>query len=142
MRMRRLLQQITLGLSLTGLLICTAVFAFIPANAAQLINLEEDGCSWCERWHQVVGLIPDNTRESKYTLLRRVDVHEDLPDDLSFVVKGGYTPTFILIDDDREIGRIRDYSGEESSCGLLAKKIRKRRRLAMSCHTSTLYRTQ
>jgi len=140
--MKRLLQRMTLGLGLTGLLICAAVFAIIPANAAQLINLEKDGCSWCERWHQVIGLIPDNTPESKYTPLRRVDVHEGLPNDLSFAVKGGYTPTFILIDDDRETGRIRDYSGEESSCGLLVKMIQKRRRLAMSCHASTLYRTQ
>ena len=96
-----------------------------PALAAQLVMLEEDGCSWCELWNEEVGVIYHKTPEGKRARLRRVDIHDALPDDLAFLVKGGYTPTFVLVDKGRELGRIRGYPGEDFFWGLLNKMLRR-----------------
>lgn len=86
---------------------------------------EEDGCPWCERWREEVGVIYNKTAEGKIAPVREVDILDPLPDDLKFLVKGKYTPTFVLIDKGKEIGRIRGYPGESFFWGLLAVLIEK-----------------
>ena len=95
------------------------------STAAELIMLEEDGCPWCELWRKEVGVIYSKTDEGKKAPLRVVDIHETLPDDLKFLTKGGFTPTFVLIDKGMEIGRIRGYPGESFFWGLLSQMIEK-----------------
>ena len=87
--------------------------------------LEEQGCSWCETWDREIGPIYPKTEEARRAPLRRVDIHERLPSDLAFLTKGSYTPTFILVDKGREIGRIRGYPGEDFFWGLLGLLIEK-----------------
>ena len=94
-------------------------------TAAELIMLEEDGCPWCELWRKEVGVIYSKTDEGKIAPLRIVDIHETLPDDLQFLTKGGFTPTFVLVDKGKEIGRIRGYPGESFFWGLLSQMIEK-----------------
>jgi hypothetical protein len=105
-----------------------AVFAvgFLWAGAAQtaqLVMLEESGCPWCERWNEEIGVIYHKTPEGKRARLRRIDIHAPLPDDLKFLVKGRYTPTFVLVENGREFGRIRGYPGENFFWGLLGKLL-------------------
>ncbi len=90
------------------------------ANSAELIMLEEEGCPWCDLWREEIGDVYAKTREGKAAPLRQVDIHDALPEDLQFLVKGGYTPTFVLIQDGKEYGRIRGYPGESFFWGLLA----------------------
>ena len=94
-------------------------------RAAELVMLEEHGCPWCERWNEEVGVIYHKTPEGKQAPLRRLDIHQPLPIDLRFLAKGGYTPSFILVDDGREIGRIRGYPGEDFFWGLLGQILKK-----------------
>jgi len=103
------------------LMISTVTSSF----AAELVMLEEDGCPWCELWREEVGGIYSKTEEGKVAPLRVVDIHDPLPDDLKFMVKGGFTPTFVLVDQGKEIGRIRGYPGESFFWGLLALMIDK-----------------
>lgn len=109
------------AVALTAILLatCPAVYA------AELIMLEEYGCPWCERWDEEVGVIYHKTPEGRRAPLRRVDIHERLPADIRFLSKGGYTPTFILVDDGREIGRIRGYPGEDFFWGLLGQLLKR-----------------
>ena len=51
--------------------------------------------------------------------MRRVDIHGDMPADLQFITGLVYTPTFVLVDKGKEIGRIRGYPGEDFFWGLL-----------------------
>ncbi len=83
------------------------------AGAAQLVMLEQAGCPWCEAWDREVGGIYPKTDEGRRAPLRRVDIHAPLPEDLRFLRKEYFTPTFVLVDDGRELGRIRGYPGEE-----------------------------
>ncbi len=87
--------------------------------------LEEDGCEWCEIWNTEIAPIYPKTTEGKRAPLRRIDMHSKLPSDLAFLNKGSYTPTFILVDGGREIGRIRGYPGEDFFWGLLGVLMKK-----------------
>ncbi|MEX3008121.1 transcriptional regulator [Hoeflea sp. TYP-13] len=102
------------------------LFSFMPsAWSAELLMLEQDGCVWCERWDEEIGDIYPKTDESKLAPLRRVDIDEKWPDDLQFVAREAFTPTFVLINDGEEIGRMRGYAGDEFFWVLLAEMLEK-----------------
>lgn len=86
---------------------------------------EQAGCGWCRKWDEDVGPVYAKTPEGQRAPLRRVDIHGEMPKDLLFVAVGSYTPTFVLIDAGREIGRIRGYPGEAFFWGLLGELIDK-----------------
>lgn len=80
--------------------------------AAELIMVEQAGCHWCARWNAEIAHIYPKTEEGARAPLRRVDLR-DLPDDIDFTSKPVFTPTFVLVDDGRELGRIEGYAGDQ-----------------------------
>jgi len=96
-----------------------------PANAAELIMFEQQGCSWCEQWDEDIGVVYFKTTEGKRAPLRRVDIHGKIPDDLKEIRSGRFTPTFVLVEDGKEVGRIRGYPGESFFWGLLNQMLAK-----------------
>lgn len=111
--------------ALFAAVLCLFAVSANGAVGAELIMLREDGCGYCEQWEEEVGVVYGKTAEGRRLPLRRVDIHDKLPADLEFLVKGGYTPTFIVVDKGREIGRIRGYPGEDFFWGLLAQLIKR-----------------
>lgn len=89
-----------------------ALFGAPPARAAELVMFERAGCVWCERWNAEVGGVYDKTEESRKAALRRVDLARGTPPDLSAVGAIVFTPTFVLVDKGKEIGRIEGYTDE------------------------------
>lgn len=84
-----------------------------PTFAAELLMFEEDGCIWCARWDAEVGPSYSSSREGEAAPLRRFDLRRDpLPDNLELSQRVRYTPTFVLVENDREIGRIIGYPGK------------------------------
>lgn len=113
---------------LAVVLTCIAFWSAAPdsaATAAELLMFEEDHCPWCERWQEEVGVVYDRTREGRQAPLRRIGIHDPLPASVTLVSRPRYTPTFILIDEGREIGRIEGYPGEDFFWGLLGKLLEK-----------------
>ena len=98
--------------SLVGAMFIALAVAHV--RAAELVMFEQAGCSWCEAFDRDIGLIYDKTDESARAPLRRVDITQALPADLSFIVVERLTPLFVLVDKGREIGRIRGYGGPEA----------------------------
>lgn len=98
----------------------SAMTVALPASAAELVMFEEAGCPWCIRWHQEVGEAYMHSAEGRRAPLRSVDAHGSRPRDLAFVKGVRATPTFVLVDDGREIGRIVGYPGADFFWGLLA----------------------
>jgi hypothetical protein len=90
-----------------------------PARAAELVLFENAYCPWCATFHHEVGAIYPKTDEGKRAPLRRVDTDKPIPSDLAFIERERLTPLFVLIDQGREIGRIRGYPGEDHFWGLL-----------------------
>lgn len=103
------------------------LFAFSASSlkAATLVMVEQDACSYCEAWNRDVGVVYDKTPEGSRAVLRRIDIHQPLPEDLDFITGLIFTPTFVLVDKGKEIGRIRGYPGEDFFWGLLQQLIEK-----------------
>lgn len=80
--------------------------------AAELLMVEQPGCYWCAKWNEEIAHIYPKTDEGKRAPLRRVDLR-DLPDDVAFTSSPVFTPTFVLVNDGQELGRIEGYAGDE-----------------------------
>ncbi|MEL6479093.1 MAG: thioredoxin family protein [Pseudomonadota bacterium] len=100
--------------------------AWAPAaSAAELVMVEETWCEWCERWNEEIGIVYHKTAEGKRAPLRRIDIHGAQPTDLTFDSRPRYTPTFILVENGQEVGRIEGYPGEDFFWGLLQRLLDK-----------------
>ncbi len=104
--------------------LATMLFAlawFLPVSAVAdtyLLMAEEDGCVWCARWNEEIAHIYPKTQEGQIAPLRRYDLHSESPD-VEMQQRVHFTPTFILVQDGREVGRIEGYPGEDFFWGLL-----------------------
>ena len=93
------------------------------AHAAELVMFEQKGCVWCQKFDREIAPAYDKTSEGKRAPLRRLDIAQPVPADLGFIGRERFTPVFVLIDEGREIGRIRGYPGDTFFWGLLANLI-------------------
>ena len=84
---------------------------------------EEPGCIWCARWLADIGPIYEKTGEGEAAPLRRVDITEPKPDDITIARPVNFTPTFILLVDGTEVSRIEGYPGEDFFWGLLGQML-------------------
>jgi hypothetical protein len=121
---RALLAPAALGLFLAAAL-GSGSFAQSSATAAELVMLERPGCAWCARWNREIAPIYPLTEEGRQAPLRRVDVTEPWPEDLEDVAGDRYTPTFVLVEDGREIARLRGYPGDNFFWPLLGEMLGK-----------------
>ena len=91
------------------------ILAMLPRLAQAdllLLMAEEDGCYWCQKWYDEIGIMYPKTVEGKIAPIWSFNIRTELPSvtlskDLIF------TPTFILTDNGQEIGRIEGYPGED-----------------------------
>ncbi|MCX2721120.1 transcriptional regulator [Roseibium salinum] len=116
---------LTLRFSLLAAVLFAAVHHSPPTVAAELIMLEQPGCVWCKRWNEEIGVAYAKTAEGRQAPLRRIDITDRWPDDLSAVARGRLTPTFILVEDGIEIDRLRGYPGEHFFWPLLTQMLDK-----------------
>ncbi len=106
-------------LFLLSLAITLLVFPVVSRAEMTLLMVEEDGCMWCARWDDEIAEIYPKTHEGKAAPLRRLDIRQATPDDIALEKPLYYTPTFILLDNGQEVGRIEGYPGEDFFWGLL-----------------------
>jgi hypothetical protein len=97
----------------------------IGAIGAELIMFEQAGCVWCETFNREVASVYPKTEEGQRAPLRRVNIDDPLPADLSFIAVERLAPLFVLVDKGREVGRIRGYPGEDHFWGLLGVLVKK-----------------
>ncbi len=80
--------------------------------AAELIMVEQQGCYYCLEWKDQLGNIYPKTPEGKYAPLKTIDITE--VDELEGLQRDViFTPTFVLMENDRELGRLEGYSSED-----------------------------
>jgi hypothetical protein len=109
------------SLALAAMLACLAPAVF--AAELELLMVEQPGCIYCARWNAEVAPEYPITAEGKAAPLRRIQLHAALPDGVTLTVPAVYTPTFILLADGVEQGRIEGYPGEDFFWPLLAGMI-------------------
>jgi thioredoxin-related protein len=94
------------------------------ARAAKLVMFEQAGCVWCEAFDREIAAVYDKTDKGTRAPLRRVDIAAMLPSDLAFIAVERITPLFVLVENGREIGRIRGYPCEDHFWGRLGVLIK------------------
>lgn len=83
------------------------------ASAVQLIMVEQPGCHYCEAWMDEIAPAYPKTAEGQFAPLLLRDLREGAPEGSRYARRVNFTPTFILMDDGEEIGRIEGYPGED-----------------------------
>lgn len=106
-------------------LLLSALMLLATAARAEmaLVMVEEPGCVWCAKWNKEVGPVYPKTDEGAQAPLRRIDIRDRPPDDMQFARDLHFTPTFVLMVDSVESGRIEGYPGEDFFWGLLGRLI-------------------
>ena len=109
--------------------ILTALLATVltaPAlRAMELVLVEQPGCIYCELFDRDIAPAYPKTAEGAFAPLRRVQIR-DLPRDVTFDMRPVLTPTFVLVDEGRELGRIEGYPGDEFFWPMLSELLREK----------------
>lgn len=112
-------------------LLAAALVAVLPAvslaGELELLMFEQPGCIYCAAWNAEIAPEYPLTEEGKAAPLRRLQLRETLPEGLELVSPPVFTPTFVLVDDGVEAGRIEGYPGEDffwPMLGLLLDKVK------------------
>src|SRR5690242_16671730 len=108
-----------------GLVLAALLLTPRLARSAELVMFEQPGCVWCDTFDREIGPVYSKTAEGQRAPLRRVNIDNPLPKDLSFLAVERLAPLFILVDKEHEVGRIRGYPGEDNFWGLLGVLIKK-----------------
>lgn len=85
--------------------------ALLPAqvSAAELIMVDDTTCGWCRKWLAETGAGYPRSAEGRRAPLRRVMFRDYSKIGISFARPVTGTPTFIVVEDGREKGRIEGY---------------------------------
>ncbi len=100
-----------------------ASFAAPAAAELRLLMVEQPGCAYCARWDAEIAPIYPKTPEGQAAPLERVQLRGPYPEGIELGPRPVFTPTFILVQDDRETGRIEGYPGEDFFWGLLSRMM-------------------
>lgn len=96
-----------------------------PSRAAELLMFEEQGCPWCARWNSEVGPGYPKSSEGQIAPLRRINIRDNAPGNAALSRPVGVTPTFVLVDGGKEIGRITGYPGPDFFWSMLGDLVKK-----------------
>jgi len=114
-----MIAKMLLKFPLFRLSLLAAVLWPVTSDAAELLVFERDGCVWCQRWDRDVGSSYGKTAEAKVLPLRHVNIDRQATSSVALVAPVRYTPTFVVVDNGREIGRITGYINDDAFWGLL-----------------------
>jgi thiol-disulfide isomerase/thioredoxin len=109
--------RLLMTLAAAGVLAGTAI---TRADAAELVYVFEPGCPYCRLWDREIAPVYPKTSEATRAPLQAVDRHDPALASLRLVSPVRYTPTFVLVENGAELGRIEGYPGEDFFWGRLA----------------------
>ena len=112
-------QGVTRMVKFQALLLSLVFLSFATeGRAAELVMFRRAGCPWCAAWDREIAPIYLQTDTGRRIGLRTVDLDRDRPL-IALASPVRYTPTFVLVDEQREVGRIEGYPGDAFFWGLL-----------------------
>ncbi len=104
-------------------LLAAALLAPLPAQAADLVMVEQPGCTYCEAWMREVAPEYPKTDEGRAAPLTTVRLRDAPPEGMTFDRPVVFTPTFVLVEDGEELARLEGYPGEDFFWGLLGQML-------------------
>ncbi len=89
----------------------------LPTRAigtTSLIMFDSEYCTWCQMWEEEIGGIYHLTTEGCQAPLQRFDFDRgEYPALVAIAEPVIYTPTFVLLYNQQEVGRITGYPGAD-----------------------------
>ncbi|MBA4222864.1 MAG: hypothetical protein C0458_19215 [Methylobacterium sp.] len=95
----------------------------LPAFAAELVMYTRNGCPFCVRFEREVAPVYAKTPEGKAAPLRRIELPAGGVRSEGLLEPVTATPTFVLMDNDKEVGRITGYLNDDMFWGLLGRLV-------------------
>ena len=95
----------------------------LPAVAAELVMYTRHGCPFCLRFEREVAPVYAKTPEGKAAPLRRIDLPAGGVRGEGLREPVIATPTFVLVEGGREVGRITGYLNDDMFWGLLGRLV-------------------
>jgi len=86
----------------------------LPADSFELVVIEADGCIFCEIFRSDVLPAYEASEQGKQMPVQFVDINDMDTTHLEFKGAVDIVPTFIVVKDRREVGRISGYVGSEN----------------------------
>ena len=115
-----IIRPILLAFALIGAAISTKA---APADELVLLMVEEHGCFYCAKWNEEISPEYPITPEGLAAPLQRIEIQDQPFEGLEIERRVIFTPTFILLKDNKEVGRLEGYIGEDFFWGLLQNLI-------------------
>jgi hypothetical protein len=117
-----MLRKLALGVSM---LLAGLVASAVGALSAELLMFDDPGCVWCRRWTAEIGPGYPRTPEGRQAPLRRIQIRDQANAGVALASRINATPTFVLVEDGQEVGRIAGYSGSDFFYPMLDELLRK-----------------
>ena len=111
--------------ALGALTLLAALFTSVVAHAAELLMFDDPGCVWCRRWNAEIAPSYPKTREGQQAPLRRVPIRDQARAGVALARPINVTPTFVLVENGQEVGRIDGYAGKDFFYPMLAELLRR-----------------
>ena len=84
---------------------------------------EQPGCIYCAAWNAEVAPEYPLTEEGRAAPLRRLQLRDPVPEGIELDRPPVFTPTFVLVEDGVEVGRIEGYPAEDFFWPMLGQLI-------------------
>ena len=75
--------------------------------------VEQPGCVYCRQWNKDLAPIYPKTEVGEFAPLRHVQLSEIRSGDIDLNSPVIFTPTFLLVEGNVEIGRLEGYASED-----------------------------
>lgn len=89
------------------------VEAPLPASNLELVVMEAEGCTYCELFRRDVLPAYQVSERAKDMPIRFLDINDATPETLGLESDIDIVPTFIVLKNHKEVGRIPGYMGPE-----------------------------
>ena len=117
-------KTITFATALSVLFLISHI-SFSNSFNIKLLMIDDTGCPFCELWDEEIGSKYSKTEEGKLAPLIRHHYGSKLPDQIILNSEPIFTPTFILLEDNKEKFRFEGYLGEEFFWSFLSEYLQK-----------------
>jgi len=117
-----MLRKLALG---TVILLAGLLASVVGTLAAELLMFDDPGCVWCRRWNAEIGPGYPRSPEGKQAPLRRIHIRDQGKAGVALASRVNATPTFVLVEDGQEVGRIAGYAGRDFFYPMLEELLRK-----------------
>jgi thioredoxin-related protein len=105
------------------LVVTLSALLALPAAAAELLMYRRAGCPWCAAWDRDIGPIYGKTDIGRRAPIRFVDLDHKNAQEIVLASPVRYTPTFVLVEGGKELGRIEGYPGEDFFWGFMKRLV-------------------